>query len=299
MIVIAAFGLVVWVAAIVALAGGGPGGGSGADGGRREPGEARGQARTPDGGGGERGGGEPGKAEGARAGDGSGEAPSGDSSEEELEDAAEEALSEPPGGGVPEGEVPIEDEEGRSNGQRGFVASFVGAAYGYTGSDVGEYRAGYESRIDPGAYYRSAGGEVLKEYAALVRDGGAENAAVLKDYRITSGEPVETEVNASELAGFAPRGVRQGPMPEGASISEVTYAVGDRYGDPSKGEDFGKVYGEVDYLAQRLFLSREEGSGWKILAASAPRQTRNPNADRPPAGAPKVAEPAGPGGHSH
>lgn len=272
-----------WIAAIAVLAGNG--------------GE---QARTPDAGGGQPSedgadpaGGQPSSGSG---GDSGSSDSSGGPSEEEVENAADEVLSEPPGGGVPDGEVAIEVEEGRSNGQRGFVASFVGKAYGYTGEVVKAYRAGYEPYIDTETYYDSAGGAVLEEYAAMVEDGGAENAAVLEEYRITSGEPVKTQVNEAELEQFAPPKVMEGGMPEGASLAEVTYAVGDRYGDPSKGEDFGKVYGDVDYLKQRLFLSREQG-GWTIRAASAPLPTEAP--ERPDPDAPKVMEPQGPKGHRH
>lgn len=287
-LVVAAVLIAVWVAMIAPLAGGSGGSEGSGDSGQSENPQ---QAGTPDGAGEQAaGGGSP------QGGSPQGGSPQGGPSEEEVEDAADDVLSEPPGGGVPDGEVPIEDEEGRSNGQRGFVASFVGAAYGYTGKDPEEYRAGYENRIDTATYYDSAGGKVLEEYAAMVEDGGAENAATLEDYRITSGEPVETQVNEAELQEFAPPQATEGGMPEGATISEVTYAVGDRYGDPSKDEDFGKVYGDVDYLEQRLFLSREEG-GWRIVAASAPQPTEPPKRLDPDA--PKVAEPQGPGIPDH
>ena len=289
-IVIGAVVLVGWIVAIAVFAGQSPPAGSEQGSGGEQ------QAPTPD-------------ESGQPAGDSGagntpaagGDSPSSGPSEQELEDVADEALSPPPGGGAPPGEVPIEDEEGRSNGQRGFVSTFIGAAYGYTGEDVEEYRAGYENRIDTSTYYDSAGGQVLEEYAAMVEDGGAENAAILKDYRITSGEPVETQVNATEIEQFAPQQVMKQEIPPDATVSEVTYAVGDRYGDPSKDEDFGEVYGNVDYLKQRLFLSRAEGQGWKIIAASAPAPTEKPKTLDPDA--PKVGEPQGPGipdhGHDH
>ena len=229
-IVIGILLLLGWVAVVAALTGGDGGQGSGEGPSQRQAGTPEettdSAASTPE---------EPVVQEGT--GDGSSSGPS----EEELEDVADETLSPPPGGGPPPGEVPIEDEEGRSNGQRGFVASFVGAAYGYTGNDMEEYRAGYENRIDTSTYYDSEGGKVLEEYAAMVENGGAENAAVLKDYRIRSGEPVETQVNAAEVEEFAPRQVMEAEVPEDATLAEVTYAVGDRYGDPSKDEDFGQV----------------------------------------------------------
>ena len=203
---------------------------------------------------------------------------------------------------MPEGEVAIEDEEGRSNGQRGFVSSFIGKAYGYTGKDVQAYRSGYEGYIDTATYYDSAGASALEKYASLVEDGGAENAAVLEEYTIVSGEAVEQQVAASQVEGFAPRQLMESEVPDGATVSEVTYAVGNRYADPSTDEDFGKVYGEVEYLNQRLFVARSEGgsseggSGWTILAASSPRPTEPPKRLDPDA--PKVGyEP--PGGHDH
>lgn len=300
-IVIVAVAVVVagWVVLITALAGNDGEGSSDSSGAQRN---AQ-QAGTPEDGGGagsEPGGGQPGSEGGSGGGSPADDSSSpGGPSEEELEEVADDALSPPPGGGAPDGEVPIEDEEGRSNGQRGFVSSFVGAAYGYTGEDPEEYRAGYESRIETGTYYDSAGADALQEYEALVEDGGAENAAILKDYRATSGEPLETEVDAAALEEFAPQEVMESEAPEGATVAEVTYAVGERYGDPSKDEDFGDVYGDVDYLKQRLFLSREEGSGWRLVAASAPEATEDPDADRPDPGANKVGEPSGAGGHGH
>ena len=273
--------LIGWVAVVAALTGGGGEQQAGTPNEGDRP-ATEGSPSPPDG-----------SSQNPSEGDPSGTGSSGPS-EAELEDVADETLSPPPGGGPPPGEVPIEDEEGRSNGQRGFVSTFIGAAYGYTGKDTEEYRAGYENRIDTSTYYDSAGGKVLEEYAEMVEDGGAENAAVLKDYRITSGEPVETQVNAKEIEQFAPPQVMQRKIPEGATVSEVTYAVGDRYGDPSKDEDFGEVYGDVDYLKQRLFISREQG-GWKIIAASAPAPTEKPKTLDP--NAPKVMEPQGP--HDH
>ena len=268
-----------WVAVIAALGGVG-GGGSGEE----PPPEQAGQPA----------GGE------APATGGSGQDDSG-TEQAKPQNVSDEMLSEPLGGGVPDGEVAIEDEEGRSNGQRGFVASFVGKAYGYTGADAEAYRSGYEGYIDTSTYYDSAGGEALNYYASLVENGGAENAAVLEDYTILSGEVVGQQVAASELSGFTPRQLMAAETPEGATVSEVTYAVGNRYGDPSKDEDFGEVYGEVEYLKQRLFLARAEDGGWKILAASSPQPTKLP--ERPDPDAPKVGyEPPGEGhhhGHEH
>jgi hypothetical protein len=283
----------VWIAVVVAL-GGNDGGGEDAS---TDGGQPSGAETTTKGG-------EDEQASGASEGDGSGTADgeeagtdSGDGPVEGQE-ASSDGLSEPVGGGVPEGEVAIEDEEGRSNGQRGFVSSFVGAAYGYTGKDVEEYRSGYEGRIDTGTYYDSPGGETLNYYASLVEDGGAENAAVLEEYTIISGEPVGQQIAPGELTGFVPERLMQAETPPAASVSEVTYAVGNRYGDPAEDEDFGKVYGNVKYLEQRLLLARaEEGSGWIILAAGAPESTEPP--ERPDPKAPKVGEPGGPGGHEH
>jgi hypothetical protein len=280
----------VWIAVVVALGGGGDddstggGGPSGAESTEKGSGEQASGASNRDG-----------------SGDGEGDEAGTDSGADdsvEGQNASSDGMSEPVGGGVPEGEVAIEDEEGRSNGQRGFVNSFVGAAYGYTGEDVEEYRSGYEGRIDTATYYDSPGGETLGYYASLVEDGGAENAAVLEGYTILSGEPVGQEIPPDQLEGFVPQRLMQSETPPGASVSEVTYAVGDRYGDPAEDEDFGKVYGEVKYLKQRLLLAqREEGSGWIILAASAPESTEPP--ERPDPDAPKVGEPGGPGGHEH
>lgn len=277
----------VWIAVVVALGGGG-------DNASTDRGRPSGAETT-----GERSGDQAsGASDGGRSGNGDGEEAGTDSGDGSVEgqNASNDGLSEPVGGGVPEGEVAIEDEEGRSNGQRGFVSSFVGAAYGYTGKDVEEYRSGYEGRINGATYFDSPGGETLNYYASLVEDGGAENAAVLEEYAIISGEPVEQEIPPGQLEGFVPERLMQAETPPGASVSEVTYSVGDRYGDPAEDEDFGKVYGEVKYLKQRLLLARaEEGSGWIILAASAPESTEPP--ERPDPDAPKVMEPGGP--HQH
>ncbi|MDN5697796.1 MAG: hypothetical protein L0G70_07455, partial [Rubrobacter sp.] len=106
--------------------------------------------------------------------------------------------------------------------------------------------------------------------------------------------------------GFVPRQLMDSETPPGATVAEVIYAVGNRYGDSeedaSDDEEFGQVYGEVEYLEQRLFIARtSEGEGWKILAASAPRATEDPDAGERPPGAPKVMDPHGPGtgGHDH
>lgn len=279
----------VWIAVVVALGG---------DGDDASTGEERPSgAETTGEGSGER---ASGASEGDSSGNGDGEEAGTDSGDDSVEgqNASNDGLSKPVGGGVPEGEVAIEDEEGRSNGQRGFVGSFVGAAYGYTGKDVEEYRSGYEGRIEADTYYDSPGAETLGYYASLVEDGGAENAAVLEEYTILSGEPVGQQIAPGELTGFVPEELMRAATPPGASVSEVTYAVGDRYGDPAEDEDFGKVYGDVKYLEQRMLLAkREEGSGWIILAASAPESTEPP--ERPDPDAPKVMEPGGPGGHEH
>lgn len=279
-----------WIAVIAALGGYGSSGDRGGSAsqdqaGRTSVGEQASGGRDSAGSDGE-------EVDGEGSGDGSGES----------RNVSDDVLSERPGGGVPEGQVPIEDEEGRTNGQRGFVSSFIGAAYGYTGKDVEEYRSGAELRIDTATYYDSPGGETLRYYASLVEDGGAENAAVLKEYRILSGDAVNQQVAASELRGFVPRQLMQSEPPVGATASEVVYAVGNRYGDPEKDEDFGQVYGDVEFLKQRLFIARTaEGEGWKILAASSPQPTEDPDAGERPPGAPKVMDPHGPGtgGHDH
>ncbi|WP_047865431.1 hypothetical protein [Rubrobacter aplysinae] len=279
----------VWIAVVVALGGGGED--DSTDGGQPSG------AETTEGKSGDRASedseaGGSGTGEDEDAGTGSGDGPV------QGQNASNDGLSKPVGGGVPEGEVAIEDEEGRSNGQRGFVSSFVGAAYGYTGKDVEEYRSGYEGRINPDTYYDSPGAETLSYYVSLVEDGGAENAAVLEEYTILSGEPVGQKIAPGQLTGFVPAQLMQAETPPAASVSEVTYAVGNRYGDPAEDEGFGKVYGDVKYLEQRLLLAkRGEGSGWIILAASAPESTEPP--ERPDPDAPKVGEPGGPGGHEH
>lgn len=284
---LAAVVLGVWLAVVLALGGGGEGGERGGSTGheKAESTSAGEQASA----GGDSAGRDAGEGDDESSGDGSGES----------QNVSDDVLSERPGGGVPEGQVAIEVEEGRTTGQRGFVSSFVGAAYGYTGEDVEEYRSGYEGRIDTGTYYDSPGGQTLRYYASLVDDGGAQNAAVLREYRILSGEAVEQQVAASELRGFVPRQLMDSETPEGATVSEVIYAVGNRYGDPAKDEDFGQVYGDVEYLKQRLFMARTgEGGGWVILAASSPKPTEDPDAGEPAPGAPKVGyEP--PGGHEH
>ena len=282
-----------WIALIAAL------GGAGGAGDRGEQSPASEQAS-----GGDPGEGDAGEGDDDQGGsESSGEDGSNEDGSNESRNVSDDLLSQRPGGGVPEGEVPIEDEEGRTNGQRGFVSSFVGAAYGYTGKDVEEYRSGAERRIDPSTYYDSPGGQTLRYYASLVEDGGAENAAVLKEYRILSGDAVGQQVAASELRGFVPQKLMDSETPPGATVAEVIYAVGNRYGnseeDAPEDEEFGQVYGEVEYLEQRLFIARtSEGEGWKILAASAPRATEDPDAGERPPGAPRVGyEP--PDGHDH
>lgn len=212
--------------------------------------------------------------------------------------APDDDITDPRGGGVPEGEVAIEDEEGRSNGQRGFVSSFIGGAYGYTGTDAGEYRNGYENRIDTSTYYDSPGGAELESYAALVQGDGAQNAAILEGYNILSGPPVAAELRVSEVeglaTGYASR-ILEEDFLSAASLARVEYAIGDRYGDPEKDEDFGEVYGGVDYYAQELVLVEDRDSGWVIMAGGPPESVEDPDADMPDRSAPKVAEPSGPG----
>lgn len=211
----------------------------------------------------------------------------------------EDELSERPGGGVPEGEVAIEDEEGRSNGQRGFVSGFVGAAYGYTGSDPEAYISEAERRVDTDTYYDSPGGDVLRETRAVVEDGGAESAAVLEEYRILAGPPVKSRVSASQVEGFAGEDLLSGDGLSEMSHARVTFALGDRYGDPSKDEGFGQVYGNVNYYAQDMLLRQAPEGGWRIVAGGVPQPAEDPAADNPDPDAPKVMEPQGPGGGGH
>lgn len=239
-------------------------------------------------------------ADSAGTGDSDGPA-SGSSEDADSYENIEDELSERQGGGVPEGEVAIEDEEGRSNGQRGFVSGFVGAAYGYTGSDPEAYLREAERRVDTETYYDSPGGDVLRETQAVVEDGGAESAAVLAAYRIIDGPPVKSRVSASGVEDFAGEDFLSGNGLSEMSHARVTFALGDRYGDPSKDEDFGQVYGNVGYYSQELLIRKTSEGGWQIVAGGVPQQTEDPNADRPPPGAPKVADPIGPGqgGHDH
>lgn len=237
-------------------------------------------------------------------------------SEQEPVDAEEvsQSLGPPSGGGVPDGEVAIEDQEGRSNGQRGFVSTFIGNAYGYTGSDVDEYLSGISGTVERGSYLASPAGQEIERYAKVVGSGGAENAAVMDDYNINAGpalqKPISDERASELLTPQANRAVSEGYTEaelENATYATVSYAIGDRYGNPENGEDFGEVYGDVDHYSQDLILvgggatSADTGSsGLTILAGSAPRAIEDPEADMPDPDAPKVGEvPEGNHEHDH
>lgn len=96
----------------------------------------------------------------------------------------------------PGGPDPTDEDRARSAADR-----YITSAYGYSGDSGEDYRRGISRTADTPGFYRSPGGEQVRDYAKAAGKDGISAAAVMESFEITSTEGSTVEGTAYFRAG--------------------------------------------------------------------------------------------------